>query len=60
MLHKVDRCVKCAWTVRAGQQVKDHPCDPQNLSKRVAGIRSDLGANKDPNRKVKFVPKANK
>ena len=40
--------------------MKDHQCDPQNLSKRVAGIRSDLGANKDPNRKVKFVPKANK
>ena len=60
MLQKVNRCAKCAWTLRAGQHVKDHQCDPHNLTKRVAGIRSDLGANKDPNRKVNFVPKANK
>ena len=57
MLQKVNRC---AWTLRAGQHVKDHQCDPHNLTKRVAGIRSDLGANKDPHRKVNFVPKANK
>ena len=60
MLRKVNRCTKCGWSLRAGQHVKDHDCDPPSLAKRVAGIRSDLGADKDPNRKVNFAPKSSK
>ena len=55
MLKDHGRCTACGWFMRGGQHADDHACDPANLLKRINGILSDIGAKKDPNRRVKFA-----
>ena len=55
MLNARGRSTACGWFMRGGQHADDHACNPANLLTRINGIRSDIGAKKDPYHKVKFA-----